>query len=643
MSISNSHILKNLNTEQKEAVLHKNGPLLVLAGPGSGKTKTIIHKIAYLIARGVKSDSILALTFTNKAADEMRQRIFNLLKKLKTIQNIDALTMGTFHSFGAMVLRHTQIFGGRNRYFIIYDDNESLSLIKESFKQAGISKEDFLPQTVQKTISKAKNELLTPKEFGQNIQSYFDEIVYKIYDIYEGLLEKNNAYDFDDLITKTALYLKSHSNVLEYWQNKFKYILVDEYQDTNHSQYILTKLLAQKHKNITVVGDEDQSIYSFRMADYRNILNFEKDFPDAKVIVLGQNYRSTKTIVEASSRLIKNNQFRARKDLWTNQAKGEAIFLSEFEDEKEEALAIVWTIKNLAEENGFKPNDIAVLYRTNAQSRALEEAFLKEGMRYNLVGDVSFYQRKEVKDILAYLKLLHNPADSLSLKRVLNVPPRGIGEKSVWAILPFGSVLIKSPERLKEKLSQQIYKKASSVISVFQELNKLKNTLSLRDLITQVILITGYGDFLKKDLEQGEYRFENIQELISLAKDFEEYSKEEQLQKFLEKVSLYSESDKLDFSKESPHLMTLHIAKGLEFKAIFLTGMEEGLLPHFKSFEEPYGIEEERRLCYVGITRAKERVYLSFTRKRTVYGRTQYSLPSRFLKEIPEHLIQKLM
>lgn len=635
-------ILKNLNKEQKEAVLHINGPLLVLAGPGSGKTKTITHKIAYLIARKVKPDNILALTFTNKAADEMRQRIFNLLKKvnINTGVGIFAVAMGTFHSFGAMVLRHGQSFDGRNRYFAIYDDRDSLSLIKEAFKNADISKEDYSPQVVQNAISKAKNELLTPKKFGENIQSHFDEIIYRIYDIYEGLLQKNNAYDFDDLITKTVFYLQSHAESLKLWREKYKYILVDEYQDTNNSQYVLTKMIAQKHNNITVVGDEDQSIYSFRMADYRNILNFEKDFPGAKIIVLGQNYRSTKTIVEASSHLIQNNQFRVKKDLWTDKSKGEAIFLSEFNDEKEEASAIVWTIKNLVAQDGIKPNDIAILYRTNAQSRPLEEAFLKEGMQYNLVGDVSFYQRKEVKDILAYLKLLHNSADSLSLKRVLNVPPRGIGEKTASVILPFGQILLESPLSVKEKLKPRIYKKTAPIISIFQELTALKKTLALRDLITQVILITGYGDFLKKDLEQGEYRFENIQELISLAKDFEEYAKEEQLQKFLEKVSLYSESDKLDFSKENPYLMTLHIAKGLEFKAVFLTGMEEGLLPHFKSFEEPYGMEEERRLCYVGITRAKEKIYLTLTRRRTIYGRTQYSLPSRFLREIPEHLIQ---
>lgn len=635
-----SDILKNLNQEQKQAVLHKNGPLLILAGPGSGKTKTLTHKIAYLIAIGISPENILALTFTNKAAQEMKQRIFHLLREAPPPSKIKALTMGTFHSFGAMILRSAANWQNRNARFVIYDDYDALALIKEAFKEADISKDDFQPQAIRNAISKLKTDLLAPEALKDRIQSHFDEIVYRIYKIYESLLEKNNAFDFDDLIMKAVLYLESRPDALRFWQDKFQYILVDEYQDTNYSQYVLTKRLAQKYKNLTVVGDEDQSIYSFRMADYRNILNFERDFPQAKIIVLGQNYRSTKTIVEASAHLIKNNQFRSPKNLWTQKEAGEPIFLSQFEDEKQEATAIAWTIKNLVGLRLYKYSDCAILYRTNAQSRVLEEAFLKEGLSYNLVGDISFYERKEVKDIIAYLKFLHNPSDTLSLKRVLNVPPRGIGEKTAALILPWARSILEAPDKIAKNLPAATRKKVAPIISIFIELNKIRSALPLRDFITQVILTTGYSDFLKKDLELGEYRLENIQELITLAKDFESYPKKEQLEKFLEKVSLYTDFDKIDLSADKVNLMTLHIAKGLEFKIVFLTGFEEGILPHFKSFEEPQGIEEERRLCYVGITRAKERVYITLTRKRTIYGRTQYSLPSRFLRELPENLLQ---
>lgn len=647
-------LLKHLNQEQKKAVLHKNGPLLILAGPGSGKTKTITHKIAYLIAEGVAPENILALTFTNKAADEMRQRIFDLLKEISCLKNINGLTMGTFHSFGAMILRkagdlfHHQLYDKsakqtiRNSRFVIYDDDDSLSLIKEAFKIADISKDDYPCQTIQSAISKLKIELLSPKDFSDKIQNNFDEVVHKIYSIYEQLLEKNNGYDFDDLITKTVLYFKINKEILEFWQEKFKYILIDEYQDTNYPQYVLIKLLSSKHRNITVVGDDWQSIYSFRMADFRNILNFENDFSDAKVIILGQNYRSTKKIVEASNHIIKNNQFRSQKNLWTENVDGEAIFLQEYDDEKEEALSTVLIIKNLVERGFYKYNDCAVLYRTNAQSRALEEAFLKEGLAYNLVGDVSFYERKEVKDIVAYLKFLINPYDSLSLKRILNVPPRGIGQKSLQLILPLGKYLIEKPEILKEKLKPPLWRKIEPMTVLFKDLKELQNKISLRDFLAQVIILTGYSDFLNKDSEFGQRRLENIRELISLAKDFESDNKEQSLIKFLERISLYSENDKVDLSREGVNLMTLHIAKGLEFKVVFLVGLEEGILPHFKSFEDPYGIEEERRLCYVGITRAKERVYISFTRRRTIYGKTIYSLPSRFLQHIPPHLLQSI-
>ncbi|MEO0084383.1 MAG: UvrD-helicase domain-containing protein, partial [candidate division WOR-3 bacterium] len=446
-----SDILKNLNQEQKQAVLHKNGPLLILAGPGSGKTKTLTHKIAYLIATGISPENILALTFTNKAAQEMKQRIFHLLREAPPQSKIKALTMGTFHSFGAMILRSAANWQNRNARFVIYDDYDALALIKEAFKEADISKDDFQPQAIRNAISKLKTDLLAPEALKDRIQSHFDEIVYRIYKIYESLLEKNNAFDFDDLIMKAVLYLESRPDALRFWQDKFQYILVDEYQDTNYSQYVLTKRLAQKYKNLTVVGDEDQSIYSFRMADYRNILNFERDFPQAKIIVLGQNYRSTKTIVEASAHLIKNNQFRSPKNLWTQKEAGEPIFLGQFEDEKQEAMAVAWTIKNLVGSR-YKYSDCAILYRTNAQSRVLEEAFLKEGLSYNLVGDISFYERKEVKDIIAYLKFLHNPSDTLSLKRVLNVPPRGIGEKTAALILPWARFILEAPDKIAKNL-----------------------------------------------------------------------------------------------------------------------------------------------------------------------------------------------
>ena len=577
-------ILSPLNEEQRKAVTIIEGPVLVIAGPGSGKTRCLTHRIAYLIRQNILPQNILAVTFTNKAAQEMRERAIGLIRRAPTI--------GTFHAICLRILRQEIDKLGRQKNFIIYDQADQLSLIKKVINDLQINPEQFKPSTVREAISRAKDELTDCQTYQAQAQEYFPQTVAKIYLEYQKSLKKAKALDFDDLIMLSVRLFQQKPDVLEKYQEKWKYILVDEAHDSNSSQYTLINLLAQKHKNLWLIADVDQSIYSWRGADFRNILNFEKDYPQAKVILLEENYRSTKNILAASEQIINKNIRRKEKNLWTKNPQGPLINIIELGNEKEEGNFVIDEINKILQATSHKLRDFTVLYRTNAQSRAIEEAFLKANLPYKIIGTVRFYERKEIKDILAYLKLIINPNDPISLKRI----------------------------RLKKfyGLIAQ-FKKAS------QELTPTK-------LIDLIIEKTDYRNYLLKS-EQGEKRWENVQELFTVANKYND------LERFLEDISLLSNHDEIETNKNLVNLMTLHCAKGLEFPVVFIVGCEEGIFPHSRSFFDPKQMEEERRLCYVGITRAKQRIYLTFTRQRRLWGQTMVNQPSRFLADIPENLI----
>jgi len=599
------NILKTLNPKQKQAVETIDGPLLILAGPGSGKTKVLTHRLANLIQNDISSNNILAVTFTNKAAKEMKQRVTKLCKKIPFI--------GTFHSFCLKLLRKEIV--GYKKTFAIYDQADQLKLIKKITKQLDVNKEQFPAKRVLSTISALKSELINFKTYEENAQEYFEKTISKLYEAYQKELKKNNAVDFDDLIMLVVELFEKFPKILEKYQEKFKYILVDEYQDTNPAQYQLIRLLAKKYENLCVVGDDAQSIYSFRNADFRNILNFEKDFPKAKVITLDQNYRSTQNILDAASKIISKNVYQKHKKLWTENPKGPPISLISAWDEKFESEWIANKIKEL----GFKLNDFTVFYRTNAQSRALEEAFIRNNIPYKLIGAVKFYQRKEIKDIISYLKFI-DTEDPISLERIINTPPRGIGEITF----------------------KQILRGESEAKEFFNLIEKAKKK-PFPEIIKYILEKTNYRDYLKKkygdnlireNIPEDEARWENIQELLRVAKDYNS------LKEFLESTALLSDADEIDEQKEMVHLMTLHTAKGLEFPVVFIIGCEEGILPHSKSLLNPLDIEEERRLFYVGITRSKKYLYLIFSQTRTSWEAKQANPPSRFLMEIPDNLIK---
>jgi DNA helicase-2/ATP-dependent DNA helicase PcrA len=615
-----TNILEGLNDKQQEAVTTTEGPVLILAGAGSGKTKALTHRVAYLIKeKKISPYNILVVTFTNKAADEMISRINTILGQEKDIlgQSIPNLLnwMGTFHSVSAKILRKEIENLGFRRSFIIYDEEDSLQAIKHSMDSLGIDKKQYNPKTLKNFISGAKNELVGAREYQKYARGYFGEVVQKVYDQYQKDLKTANALDFDDLIMKTVELYKRYPEVLQRWQNLFRYILIDEYQDTNHAQYKLVQLLASKYKNICVVGDDFQSIYGFRGANFRNILDFEKDYPNAKVIKMEQNYRSTKKIIAAAQDLIERNTLRSKKNLWTENEEGTPVSLYEAQNEIEEAEFIRDEIKAL--KNIGLYNDFVILYRTNAQSRIFEEIFMQEGLPYRLIGALRFYERKEIKDILAYLKVIANPQDRVSLKRIINVPPRGIGQKSQNA-------------NLKLQNENPKIQKFYSMIEDFREKSK---KIKLSELIDKVSKETGYKDWILDGTEEGEMRWENIEELKTAALKFSN------LEEFLEQVALVQDIDSYDKNADAVTLMTLHNAKGLEFPTVFIVGMEEGLFPHSRSLLEPAEVEEERRLCYVGITRARQRLYLSYAQARMIYGGLQVSQKSRFLSEIPEELI----
>ncbi|MEK7627250.1 MAG: UvrD-helicase domain-containing protein [Patescibacteria group bacterium] len=632
-----SNILDGLNDRQKEAITTIDGPILIIAGAGSGKTKALTHRIAYLINQNIEPTNILAVTFTNKAASEMKERVKNILKE--TGLSVFP-TISTFHSFCAKILRHEIHLLGYTNNFIIFDSNDQLSLMKKIIKNLNVNSDKFKPKTMLNAISDAKNELIDHETYEKNNEGFFEETMVKFYNEYQRELKKNNAVDFDDLIMLTVQIFQKYPQILKKYQNQYKYILIDEYQDTNQAQYILTKLLAQKNNNICVVGDDWQCIYSWRKADFRNILKFEKDWPNAKIIMLEENYRSTQNILNASHGIISKNIYRTDKKLWTEAEKGALIAVNEVWDENAEGQFILKEINKLISEQKYSPKDFVVLYRTNAQSRAIEESFLQANFPYKIIGTVRFYARREVKDVLAYLRLLINPADTISLQRIINVPPRGIGKASVEKIVT-ETIDITDEHFLKNKLILPLkaHKSLIDLSGIISYTRDRLDTLNLTKLINTVLSRIGYENFVKDGTDEGESRWENVQELITVAKKYNSLNCEIALKQLLEDITLISESDEIDSEKNMVNLMTLHSVKGLEFPVVFITGCEEGLLPHSRSWTDPAQMEEERRLCYVGLTRAKKIAYMTFAAQRNLYGRSGNNAPSRFIADIPKHLI----
>jgi DNA helicase-2/ATP-dependent DNA helicase PcrA len=633
-------ILAALNPAQREAVEAIEGPVLILAGPGSGKTKVITHRVAYLIKScGVSPNSIIAVTFTNKAAREMKERLEQLLG-----QAVEALTLGTFHATCARILRREGKAIGLDSSFVIYDEEDQLSLMKQALEELNLDPKQYAPRALRSAISAAKSRLINPEDYAQRVSSYFEEIVHRVYQRYQQLLNQGQAVDFDDLLMKTVQLFQHHPQILKRYQTKYVHILVDEFQDTNVVQYMLMKNLAGKYRNLCVVGDPDQSIYSWRFADLRNILSFEKDYPEAKVVFLEQNYRSTKNILDVASDVISANLHRKPKNLWTENEDGASVTVIESYNAEEEAQSVINEIERLVGQEQISLKDCAVMYRVNAQSRALEETFLRYGVPYRLVGGTRFYQRREIKDIIAYFRLIHNTQDNLSLVRIINVPIRGIGHRTLsqlqsWAkahnMSLFDSVTQVSNERI---LPQRTTQTLSGFNAIITEIITQSRGLSLPALLDKILERTRYKEYILNK-EDGDDRWENIVELRSVASEYDDLDPEGALAAFLEKVSLVSDIDELDEKADAVTLITLHQAKGLEFPVVFIVGLEEGILPHRKSFDAPEEMEEERRLCYVGITRAKERLYLLRSYRRSLFGGSTANPPSRFLQDISPHLI----
>lgn len=637
-------IFDTLNDRQCEAVKHTEGPLLITAGAGSGKTKVLTCRIAHLLELGVAPYRILAITFTNKAAKEMKERVTNLVGA-----QADSIWLSTFHSFCAKLLRfEIDGFHGYTRNFTIYDSSDQLVLVKDCLKKLNLDDKQFTPRSVLGTISSAKNVLMDAKAFAAKASDFYEQKVADVYALYQEKLRENNAVDFDDLLFLAVRLLQENEEVREKYQSRFQYILVDEYQDTNHAQYALTKILAARWRNICVVGDADQSIYAWRGADIRNIIDFTRDYPDAASIKLEQNYRSTKTILHAANAVIDNNESRPKKTLWTENPTGNKIIHYQAQTEHDEADYIAGVIYNRHEISHEPYGDMAILFRTNAQSRVLEEKLMRYAIPYTMVGGTKFYDRKEIKDVLAYLRLLYNPEDSLSLTRIINVPKRNIGATTMEHVAAYAEAQgISLFEALSSTDEIPITKRAKASLEnfaamIFDLLNDIegKDVLSL---IETVIKQTGYGDMLDKEAEhdpQGESRKENVGEFLSVAKDYMDSNPEGNLQDFLENVALVSDVDDFESSDSKVTLMTLHAAKGLEFPVVFLTGLDEGLFPHSRTLMDPAQVEEERRLAYVGITRAERQLYVTNAVTRTMYGRISAYMPSRFLAEIPPQFME---
>jgi len=634
-------ILTDLNPAQREAVTIVEGPVLVLAGPGSGKTRVLTHRVAYLVREcGIPPYRIMAVTFTNKAAHEMRARLHTLLGP-----QVRRLTLGTFHAICARILRREGERLGIPSDYVIYDSSDQRSLVRQALKDLNLDDKTYRPQAIHGAISRLKNELIPPDKF--QTQTYWQEIVRRVYARYQELLGENDALDFDDLLMRTVQLFRDHPEVLQKYQRRYAHILVDEWQDTNTAQYELVRLLGNEHRNVFVVGDEDQSIYRFRGADYRNVQRFRQDFPEARVVLLEQSYRSPQVILDVANAIISHNTRRQPKRLWTARQGGVPVTIYEAYNEIEEAQFVVREIARLVREGLARPGDCAVMYRTNAQSRALEEAFMRQGMPYKLVGATRFYARREIKDILAYLRLIHNPEDRVSLRRVINVPPRKLGSKTVarlvtWA-MEQGISEYAALQRLREveesPFGTLARKRLLAFLDLLEELRATSRQVGVLDLLDLVLERTGYERYIRDGTEEGEDRWENIKELRTVAAEYEGLAPPEALTTFLEEVALVSDVDNLDAEADVPTLLTLHSAKGLEFPVVFIVGMEEGLLPHSRSFDDPEAMEEERRLCYVGITRAKERLYLVYAFRRTIYGYSEVSEPSRYLADIPPHLV----
>ena len=637
-----SNILEGLNEKQYEAVVNTDGPCLVIAGAGSGKTKVLTHKIAYLMQeKDVKPWNILAITFTNKAANEMKTRVEGLVGNAAK-----DMWIGTFHSICVKILRKFIDRIGFDTSFIIFDTSDQRTLIKECIKTCDLDEKMFTDRSVLSEISNAKNEMLEPNQYALRTGGDFrKEKIAIVYSIYQQRLRENNAVDFDDIINHTIKILMENPDVLEYYSDKFKYVLVDEYQDTNKSQFTLVTMLASKYGNITVVGDNDQGIYSFRGADISNILNFERDFPGTKIIKLEQNYRCTGNILNAANAVIKNNTVKYKKELWTQNDVGELPNVFYGDNEYDEGSYIVEQINRLRREEYLKYQDFTVLYRMNAQSRAIEDILRREDIPYKIIGGLKFYERKEIKDAIAYLRLVYNPSDNLSLKRIINEPKRGIGKTSIENIAKIAQdVNLSMYEVIKDAANyglNRVFVNTREFVSQIEYLISKKEELTISELIKETLNKTGYTKALENEnTVEAETRIQNLEELLTVAIEFEEEASENPLAEFLEGITLSSDIDGMEESEDSITLMTLHTAKGLEFPVVFLVGLEEGIFPGYKSIGEPKELEEERRLCYVGITRAKQFLFLTCAKQRTIFGSTTYNGPSRFLQEIPEEYLK---
>jgi len=636
------NLLEGLNDKQYEAVINTDGPCLVIAGAGSGKTKVLTHKIAYLMQeKDIKPWNILAITFTNKAANEMKERVEALVG-----DDAKDMWIGTFHSICVKILRRFIDRIGFDHSFVIFDTSDQRTLIKECLKDLKIDDKMFTDRIVQFEISNAKNDMKEPEEYEAMVKGdYRREKIASVYNLYQRRLKENNAIDFDDIINYTIKIFRENDDVLDYYTNKFNYILVDEYQDTNKSQFTLIRLLAKAHGNITVVGDNDQGIYSFRGADISNILNFEKDFKGTKIIKLEQNYRCTQNILNAANSVIKNNEVKYKKKLWTENEEGALPTFHVSDDEYDEGRYIVEEINHLRREEYYKYSDFAILYRMNSQSRAIEEILRREDIPYKIVGGLKFYERKEIKDIIAYLRLINNTSDNLALKRIINEPKRGIGKTSLDKIQAIseqtGIPMYQIIKEADQYGLSRVYSNAQGFIEVIEDLISKKDEYTITELIKHTLKETGYTKALEDENSiEAENRIENLEEFLTVAVQFEEEEADNDLSTFLEGITLSSDIDGMDEEEESVTLMTLHSAKGLEFPVVFLVGMEEGIFPGYKSIGEPKELEEERRLCYVGITRAKNNLYLTCSRQRTMFGSTSCNPVSRFVKEIPENMLE---
>ena len=634
-------LIEGLNDKQKEAVLATEGPCLVIAGAGSGKTKVLTHKIAYLIGeKGVSPWNILAITFTNKAANEMKDRAAKLVGDIAK-----DMWIGTFHSICVRILRKYIDRIGFTSSFVIFDTTDQKSIVKECIKELKIDDKMYTDKSIMYEISNAKNDMIEPEEYAKRTNNEVrKEVIAEVYKLYQRKLKENNALDFDDIINYTIKILMQEPDVLEYYSDKFKYVLVDEYQDTNKAQFMLISLLSAMNGNITVVGDNDQGIYSFRGADIKNILNFEKDFPGTKIIKLEQNYRCTKSILDVANAVIKNNEVKYEKKLWTENEKGKLVTAHLANNEYDEATYVVEQIEHLKREEYYKYSDFAVLYRMNTQSRSIEDILRREDVPYKIIGGLKFYERKEIKDIIAYLRLIYNTKDNLSLRRIINEPKRGVGKTSLDQIAEIADTYGKSMYEVIKNAADyglnRVYTNTREFVQTIDELVAKSEEMTVSELTQAVLRNTGYTKALElEDTKEAENRIENLEEFLTVTMEFEEEA-ENDLGTFLENMALTSDVDSLDESEDQVTLMTLHSAKGLEYPVVFMVGMEEGIFPSYRSIDEG-GVEEERRLCYVGITRAKEHLFMTCARSRTMFGSTSYNAISRFLKEVPEDMLSE--